>query len=45
MGDVKEHTDILGHYLKEKPVAPGLDMVRGVFERSIGWCVSTRMVG
>jgi hypothetical protein len=26
--DVKGRADILGHYLKDKPVAPGLDTVR-----------------
>jgi ATP-dependent Zn protease len=28
--DVKGRADILGHYLSDKPVAPGLDKVRGV---------------
>jgi hypothetical protein len=34
--DVKERANILGHYLKDKPVAPGLDTVRECARRLRG---------
>ena len=34
--DVKGRADILGHYLKDKPVAPGLDTVRECAGQSQG---------